>query len=646
MSSSNQRTFDLPIGAFSTQPDRAPPPPGAAPRGTLLAEAPASFGHRARRSVLATPHLLHEFRATNRISEAQMLDILAARLGTERVSLSLLPADPAADPGLDPAFCLRHQLVPWRRDSRGLVVATSSPETATGLGALMPAHIGPCRPVLALRDEVQGSVAARHRAALTARMSARPKAAHSCRGWQAANYRRGTLFGIVALLAVMALLLFPRTVFAALAGWAAFTLIVASTLKLAAATAHLLHRQPPAPLAPQPELSELPTFSILVPLYRERHIAERLVRRLERLEYPRGRLDIVLVLEESDTTTARAVASASLPPWMRVLTVPDGAPRTKPRAMNYALDFCNGDILGIYDAEDAPAPDQLFRIARRFASAPDDLACLQGVLDYYNPRQNWLARCFTVEYATWFRLVLPGMARLGFAVPLGGTTLFVRRQVLEAVGAWDAHNVTEDADLGFRLARHGYRTEVIGTTTGEEANCHAIPWIRQRSRWLKGYLVTYAVHMGRPARLLRDLGPWRFLGFQAHFITALSQFILAPLLWTFWLIPLGLPHPLQGHVPAGLLSLCAGLFLLAECVNMALGAIATRGPRHRHLWPWVPTLHLYYPIGCAAAYKALYELLVCPFYWDKTAHGISPPQEPQAPPAPSVTVPEPGERAA
>jgi cellulose synthase/poly-beta-1,6-N-acetylglucosamine synthase-like glycosyltransferase len=190
--------------------------------------------------------------------------------------------------------------------------------------------------------------------------------------------------------------------------------------------------------------------------------------------------------------------------------VPLGTLQTKPRALNYALSFAKGSIIGVYDAEDAPAPDQLHVVVNRFAQRGPEVVCLQGQLDFYNSHSNWLAHCFTVEYATWFRIMLPSLERLGLAIPLGGTTLFFRRDILESLGGWDAHNVTEDADLGIRLARHGYRTEIIDTVTQEEANARAWPWVKQRSHWLKGYAITYGVHMRSPLKLWRDLGAWRF----------------------------------------------------------------------------------------------------------------------------------------
>ncbi|CAN0585215.1 unnamed protein product, partial [Ectocarpus sp. 12 AP-2014] len=222
----------------------------------------------------------------------------------------------------------------------------------------------------------------------------------------------------------------------------------------------------------------------------EQDIARTLVARLSRLTYPKALLDVVLVLEAEDRLTRETLARTDLPPWMRTITVPPGDVTTKPRALNYAFRFTRGEIIGIYDAEDAPAPDQIDRVVAQFHDSPGNVGCLQGILDYYNPRANWLSRCFTIEYASWFRILLPGLSRLGLVVPLGGTTVFFRREVLEKVGGWDAHNVTEDADLGVRLARHGFRTDLMPSVTREEANNRFWPWIKQRSRWLKGYGIT------------------------------------------------------------------------------------------------------------------------------------------------------------
>ncbi len=361
----------------------------------------------------------------------------------------------------------------------------------------------------------------------------------------------------------------------------------------------------------------------MVPLLRESEIAETLVKRLSRLTYPKALLDVVLVLEEGDATTRATLERTELPKWMRVIEVPasDGL-TTKPRALNYALDFCRGSLIGIWDAEDAPAPSQIEDVVEHFHHADEDVVCLQGILDYYNPRANWMARCFTIEYATWWRLVIPGIAKLGLVVPLGGTTLFFRRDKLIELGGWDAHNVTEDADLGVRLARFGYVTEIMPTVTREEANCRMWPWVKQRSRWLKGFMVTYLVHMRSPKRLWRDLGPLRFLGVQAFFIGTVSQFLLAPVLWSFWLLMFGLPHPANAVLPENSTALLLSLLLYAGVINICAGLVAVQGRGHRHLMAWVPTLIFYFPLGALASYKALWELATDPYFWDKTQHGV------------------------
>lgn len=293
--------------------------------------------------------------------------------------------------------------------------------------------------------------------------------------------------------------------------------------------------------------------------------------------------------------------------------------------MNYALRFARGSYVGIYDAEDAPAPDQIERMVDHFHHAPETVGCVQGVLDFYNPRANWLSRCFAIEYASWFRVLLPGLARIGFAVPLGGTTVFFRRKALEVTGGWDAHNVTEDADLGIRLARYGFRTELFASVTREEANNRFWPWIKQRSRWLKGYGLTWWVHSRNPVQLYRDVGAKKFLGVQLLFLTTLVQFALAPVLWSFWLIVAGLPHPLDPYLDRDITVAFTAMFLSAEAIGIFVGLAAVARTPHARLFAWVPTLFAYFPLGTLAIYKAFWEMITNPFYWDKTQHGQSAP---------------------
>jgi glycosyltransferase XagB len=422
--------------------------------------------------------------------------------------------------------CIRLGVVPWRTAGAATVVAVSSLARAREARAELEAALGPVRFAIATRLDVdREAVLAARGASLARRAEYRVPAARSVRGL---GLRIGAATAAAALLFALTLLAAPLASLAVLTAWAVLALVATSTLRAAAAIAQLVHlhgrhavRLGPYGRGPDIDLPVVSTPRAPVPRARDRG---RLIERLARLDYPADRLDVCLAVEADDRMTREALARAALPSWMRQIVVPPGTVRTKPRALNYALDFCRGSIVGVYDAEDAPAPDQLRRVVRRFRERPPEVACLQGVLDFYNARTNWLSRCFAIDYATWFRIVLPGIARLGFVIPLGGTTLFFRRAALERLGGWDAHNVTEDADLGLRLARHGYRCELIDSVTEEEANCRAIPWIRQRSRWLKGYAMTWISHMRRPRLLLRDLGPWKFIGVQILFLGTLSTY--------------------------------------------------------------------------------------------------------------------------
>ncbi len=570
---------------------------------------------------LSQGRLLDLLRHRGRASEEDLLRAAARHFGVAFVDPCAPLPDPQLIDALGAADCLRMGLVPWRQIGGATVVATSRPEEFFRQRARLEQALGPVLMAVAASSGVETAIHARRGPRLALAAENRVAEAESARGWGRPDGLAA--LACIGLLIATILWLSPLLLFGGLLVLALLSLVASAGLKLAAGIAAL--RAPPP--GPVPTLLHLPQVSVIVALYGESDIAPRLIRRLSRLDYPHGLLEVVLAVEAEDHPTRAALAATALPPWMRVIAVPAGRVKTKPRALNLALDHCRGTIIGIYDAEDAPDPDQIRKVVDRFHTCGSEVACLQGVLDYYNPRTNWLSRCFTIEYATWFRLILPGIARLGLAVPLGGTTLFFRRSVIEELGGWDAHNVTEDADLGIRLYRHGYRTELIDTVTGEEANCRVLPWIRQRSRWIKGYMMTWAVHMRRPALLWRQLGPRQFAGFQVMFLGSILQSLLAPLLWSFWLLPFGVAHPLAAAMGPAVLHAMIALFLLSEIVNIALGVIALRRSGHRLSPLWVPSLHLYFPLAVLAAYKGLWEMLARPFYWDKTRHGIFDPAD-------------------
>lgn len=570
---------------------------------------------RPRREAGHLPASLH---ACGLLGEGDLLAVTAESWGIGQIDLASSLPDPRLVNRLGPLTCLRHGIVPWRRAGGVTIVAVADPARFPAQRPLIEAAFGKVAVALAPERDIVAAIHARHGGEIARSAEARVTALESCRGWVRLHQAPRALSAL--LLVIMAAMLAPVATGLLALAFSLLSLILIIGLKLLAMRAAF--RAPLRPLPCAVDDGNLPVFSIIVALYREADIAARLVRRLARLDYPVDRLDVILAVETEDRVTREALARAELPAWMRMVVVPKGAVRTKPRALNHALDFCRGSLIGIYDAEDAPDPRQLLQVVAQFRASPPEVACLQGILDYYNPRTNWLSRCFTAEYAGWFRLILPGIARLGLAVPLGGTTLFLRREVLERIGGWDAWNVTEDADLGIRLARHGFRTEMIATTTEEEANCRPLPWVKQRSRWIKGYLMTWAVHMRRPGLLYHQLGPRAFLGFQIMFIGTSMQFLLAPLLLSFLVVPFGIHHALYAAMPHWAILLMTTTFATCELVNLAVGMIGLTRTRHRlSLW-WVATMSVYFSLACLAAYKAVFEIATKPFFWDKTRHGI------------------------
>lgn len=552
------------------------------------------------------------------VTEAALTRALSRQWRTSVIDLTALPPDARLIDQAGADWCLSHGVVPWRRTGGVTFVAAARPDLFDPLRAHLETRLGPVRMLLCGETDCTRSLLATRKTALIRAAETCVAPDLSCRTRDEVRLGRILLGGMAGL--ALGLWLAPVGVLAAVCLLTIVTLAATTVLKALAFAATLRARPGERPVPAEMD-GRLPVISVMVPMFREEHIADRLVKRLERLTYPRELTDILLVVEETDDVTRKALAGATLPFWMRVVTVPDGPIRTKPRALNYALNFCRGPIIGVWDAEDRPEPDQLHVIARHFHFAAPEVACVQGALDFYNPRTNWLARCFTLEYSAWFRGVLPGLARMGLVVPLGGTTFFIRRAALDEAGGWDGWNVTEDADLGVRLARLGYRTDIVETTTHEEANCRAVPWVKQRSRWLKGFAMTWGVHMRDPARLWREIGPARTIGFHLQMFATVQQFLLAPVLWSFWLLTLGLGHPVGGLMGGAVGAGVIALFLLSEALNLVVAAWSVRTTHPRLGW-WAPTLYFYFPLACLAAWKAAYEIVVKPFYWDKTAHGV------------------------
>jgi len=369
---------------------------------------------------------------------------------------------------------------------------------------------------------------------------------------------------------------------------------------------------------------DLPVFTVLVPMFREAAMLPRLAQSLRSLDYPLGKLDIKIVLEANDRETIEAARALGLEGVFEIIVVPRSEPQTKPKACNFALRFARGEYLVIYDAEDRPEPDQLRKVVATFRRSLPNTACLQCRLNYYNAGENWLTRMFTLDYALWFDQVLPGLERLGMPIPLGGTSNHFRIDVLRELHAWDPFNVTEDADLGIRIGQKGYRVGVVDSTTFEEASCRAGQWIRQRSRWIKGYMQTLLVHTRRPLHLLRSVGPLGFVGFVFFIGGTVVAGLLNPLFWLFYLIWLAASAANFDPIfPQSLLLLCLFNLLAGNGAFTYLTMLAPIRRGWLDLVPFSFTLFGYWVLLSAAAYKALWQLVRNPFFWEKTQHGIS-----------------------
>ncbi len=383
-------------------------------------------------------------------------------------------------------------------------------------------------------------------------------------------------------------------------------------------------RLPLPPRAQAERAGVYPLYTVLIPVYKEAEVLLGLVRHLNAMTYPAAQTEIFLLLEEDDHETIAAARSLHLPERFRLLIVPNALPKTKPKACNVGLLFARGQYLVIYDAEDRPEPDQLSKAARMFAAYDERLLCLQAALNYYNWSENLLTRLFTLEYSYWFDYMLPGLSQMRMPIPLGGTSNHFRTELLRALGGWDPFNVTEDADLGIRAAAFGYWVGLLPSTTYEEANSRLGNWLRQRSRWIKGYMQTALVHARRPRALLRALG-WRgLIGFLFLIAGTPLTLLATPWLWGlfgYWVWTQ--THALDPFFPPWLLRISLLNLLAGNGLIMYLNLLAVYKRRYYALTPYALLAPFYWLLQSVAAYKAFWQLLTKPFYWEKTQHGIS-----------------------
>jgi cellulose synthase/poly-beta-1,6-N-acetylglucosamine synthase-like glycosyltransferase len=549
---------------------------------------------------------------------------LAAQAGVEFVRLDAIPGRPELFGEVTPERALAARLVPIERGDDGvLVVATSEPPTAALAASATALLHEPVRLVLTTEwDLVQyvlraGAEHLGKRAAyglaetdldlsashvLTRRQVVAIALAFlvvaAVGAWRWQFVLRGAVAVLSTLLALVVVFRFVVALRGAGVGWLTPTRLL--------------------------DDAELPTYTVLVPLYREAAVVPGLVEALAAVDYPPEKLEVFVLVEADDEETRAALREARPPAWMTIVTVPPEGPSTKPKALNVGLALATGELLVIYDAEDRPEPDQLRIVASLFAEADESLACVQAALNYHNARFNLLSRLFTLEYSQWFDYLLPGLEAWGLPIPLGGTSNHFRTRTLRSLGGWDPFNVTEDADLGIRAAVKGFAVRTAASTTWEEATARPGAFVRQRTRWIKGYVQTALVHTRHPLRLVRAVGLVQALAFALLIAGTPATFLLLGPLDVLFLVTLAInQHALAAFVGPWVLALGYLDLVVGNALIVYLSMVAVF---RRRSWDlvWAALLTpAYWLLHCAAAWRALAQLLTRPHYWDKTEHGVA-----------------------
>lgn len=568
-------------------------------------------------------------RAHNHINGRDLARALAVQHGLMHVEFHQVAPDGSLFSPRDLPHYVAHRYVPFARTKQTLLIATPEPSehlrdiVANYHGTQVRLITTSPRDLTSYFASLGATASSRH-----ARLSLRRRHRHLVADRTIVPHQLYSLLAIGGA-AVTALIAAPLTSwYVLLIGCNMFYFTTLATKYLLYVQGHeaLREQRISAPMRHHAVRAlrdaDLPIYTLLIPLYRESAaVIKRLITNLNALEYPKEKLDIKLICEADDYPTIAALRGLQPPETMEIIRVAPSHPRTKPKACNVALQQIRGEYLAIFDAEDAPHPGQLKRAVAMFQMAGQNLACLQASLNYYNRDENLLTQLFSIEYSALFRIQLPALERLKLPIPLGGTSNHLRVAALQAAGGWDAFNVTEDADLGIRLAYLGYETRMLPSLTLEESPITLRAWMLQRTRWIKGYIQTWLVYTRDTRELKRRLGSMGYYGFQFFVGAPALTFLLAPIFWVVFL--LSVVGVINHHMPPIIGWLCVA--------SMAAGTIShwffARAVLRIEGWHYMHRALLAYPLywilHSFAAARAMHQLITAPHYWDKTKHGVS-----------------------
>ena len=569
------------------------------------------------------------------------------------------PPDPALVARMSYRVALREGWLPWRRVGDRLVLATAV--APTGQVAKVAAELfgpGPVEFRSTTPLELRAALEIAHRDQLVFESAERlaterplASARSGLTGWQ----RRLPLVGVgllavglvwapldalVIVLSVANLLFLTNIAFKTAASFLVPTRNLIRSRRVLAEMRERRARELPAVWEPFADDSELPAYTVLVPAYREANVVGKLVSNLGALDYPSSKLDVMLLLEADDQETIDVARGMTLPDHMRVVVVPPGTPQTKPRACNYGLALAHGKYAVIYDAEDRPDPQQLRTAVEAFErdrferesgrSTRPPLAIVQASLHYFNADYNVLTRMFAIEYAHWFEAMLPGMDTARLPLPLGGTSNHFDVGLLRHMGGWDPYNVTEDADAGLRASLLGYRVAVIPSSTGEEACAHVGAWIKQRTRWIKGYMITAAVNTRHPVRFARAVGLRGVIGMVGLIIATPLAFLAYPLALALTVATYVGVQFIGLALPAALVQVSVATFVVGNLVMILSAGLAATWRYNWRIGIFAVFSPVYWLLHSIAAWRALYQVIWDPHRWEKTPHGLTEDYESEA----------------
>ncbi len=561
------------------------------------------------------------------VAEEELCAALAEQAGLPFFDLHAVAPDPDLAALLPMELQRTRGVIPLYDDGEAIVVACDDLPEACGLDEIEPLLGRPLRPVIVTESALDEALNALHGEAYLDHAASHllTRSPDDSARWVLSQAQKRFFIGLLVTLTA-AFVASPRitsTVLVSLSTLFYVSFAVYKFYLAYRAVQHTLEVETTAEELAAMDDRHPPVYTILVPVYREAEVFPILAKAIERLDYPKAKLDVKILLEEDDGQTIGVARSSRLPSHFKLVVVPQGHPKGKPKACNYGLIHAKGKYVVIYDAEDIPEPDQLKKAIVAFQKGSANLMCVQAKLNYFNRDQNMLTRWFTTEYSMWFDLFLPGLDASGAPIPLGGTSNHFKTERLRELGAWDPYNVTEDADLGIRRFKAGGTTAVIDSTTYEEANSDVYNWIRQRSRWVKGYIQTYLVHMRHPVRLWRAVGPHAFISFQLVVGGTFFGFLVNPIFWVLTALWFTVKWAFIEQIFPGAIYYigCFGLYF----GNFAFTYLNVAGCLRRgydDMVKYALLSPLYWALMSVAAWKGFLQLFYAPSYWEKTNHGL------------------------